>query len=51
MLLCADKQRDLCYDGKKSDVWSCGIVLFAMLCGHLPFEDANTHKLYTKILT
>jgi 5'-AMP-activated protein kinase catalytic alpha subunit len=32
------------------DVWSCGIILFAMLCGYLPFEDENTNKLYKKIL-
>jgi 5'-AMP-activated protein kinase catalytic alpha subunit len=30
------------YDGPKSDIWSCGIILFAMLCGYLPFEHENT---------
>ena len=38
------------YAGLKSDIWSCGIILFAMVCGHLPFEDPNTNKLYKKIL-
>jgi len=38
------------YAGLKSDLWSCGIILFAMICGHLPFEDPNTNKLYKKIL-
>jgi 5'-AMP-activated protein kinase, catalytic alpha subunit len=38
------------YHGLISDVWSCGIILYAMSCGYLPFEDPNTNKLYKKIL-
>ena len=38
------------YRGLNSDIWSCGIILYAMLCGYLPFEDPNTGKLYKKIL-
>lgn len=38
------------YDGGKSDIWSCGIILFALICGYLPFEDPNTATLYKKIL-
>jgi len=38
------------YHGSTVDVWSCGVVLFAMVCGYLPFEDANTAILYKKIL-
>ncbi|CAD8064665.1 unnamed protein product [Paramecium sonneborni] len=37
------------YGGQKSDIWSCGIILYAMLCGYLPFEHENTKKLYEMI--
>lgn len=38
------------YDGLMSDIWSSGIVLYAMICGFLPFEDDSNDKLYEKIL-
>lgn len=38
------------YECLNIDIWSCGIILYAMLCGYLPFEDANTNKLYKKIM-
>jgi len=38
------------YDGLQVDIWSSGIILYAMLCGYLPFEDPNTTELYKKIL-
>ena len=38
------------YDGMKIDVWSTGIILYAMLCGYLPFEDKNNDVLFDKIL-
>jgi serine/threonine protein kinase len=38
------------YFGPLADLWSMGIILFALVCGYLPFEDANTNILYKKIL-
>ena len=38
------------YHGLKSDIWSIGVVLYAMLCGYLPYEDQKTSNLYKKIL-
>ncbi|CAD8182914.1 unnamed protein product [Paramecium pentaurelia] len=39
------------YHGLQTDLWSCGVILYAMVCGYLPFEDNNTQVLYKKILT
>ena len=38
------------YDGFKIDIWSTGIILYAMLCGYLPFEDKDNERLFEKIL-
>jgi 5'-AMP-activated protein kinase catalytic alpha subunit len=38
------------YKPYKADIWSSGVVLFAMIAGYLPFEDKNTSKLYKKIM-
>ncbi|XP_076922364.1 CBL-interacting serine/threonine-protein kinase 11-like [Bidens hawaiensis] len=37
------------YDGAKADIWSCGIILFVMNAGFLPFNDANLMMMYKKI--
>lgn len=38
------------YHGSCVDIWSCGVILFALVCGYLPFEDPVTANLYKKIL-
>lgn len=38
------------YEGIMVDIWSSGVILFAMLCGYLPFDDNETQRLYQKIL-
>jgi 5'-AMP-activated protein kinase catalytic alpha subunit len=38
------------YVGLQVDIWSAGVILFAAVCGYLPFEDSNTSQLYKKIL-
>ncbi|XP_009616687.1 CBL-interacting protein kinase 5 [Nicotiana tomentosiformis] len=37
------------YDGEKADIWSCGVVLFVLLAGYLPFHDQNLMEMYKKI--
>ena len=38
------------YDGFKTDIWSCGIILFAMLSGFLPFEGETNKILFQNII-
>lgn len=37
------------YDGAKADIWSCGVVLYVLLAGYLPFHDSNLIEMYRKI--
>ncbi|KAE9598923.1 hypothetical protein Lal_00022583 [Lupinus albus] len=37
------------YDGAKVDIWSCGVVLFVLMAGYLPFNDKNIMAMYRRI--
>ncbi|KAH6836892.1 SOS3-interacting protein 1 [Perilla frutescens var. hirtella] len=37
------------YDGIGADIWSCGVVLFVLLAGYLPFHASNLMEMYRKI--
>ena len=38
------------YKGLNVDIWSTGIIMFALICGYLPFDDNDTQVLYRKIM-
>ncbi|KAF3787101.1 CBL-interacting protein kinase 2 [Nymphaea thermarum] len=37
------------YDGAKADLWSCGLILYLLLAGFLPFQHDNNMAMYRKI--
>ncbi|KIY47390.1 Pkinase-domain-containing protein, partial [Fistulina hepatica ATCC 64428] len=37
------------YEGNATDIWSCGVILFALLTGRLPFDDKNVRILLSKV--
>jgi serine/threonine protein kinase len=37
------------YEASKVDIWSCGVILFVLMAGYLPFHDQNIMSMYKKI--
>ena len=37
------------YDGAVADIWSCGVILFVLMAGFLPFDEVDLTTLYGKV--
>lgn len=45
----AEDLQGMSYHGAASDIWSCSVILFAVLTGRLPFDDENIRVLLQKV--
>lgn len=37
------------WDGRSSDIWACGVILYMVVCGRFPFDGGTVAELFGKI--